>query len=76
MDEVLSLYTSLLNIGQQAYAAGLFLVAYHALCGALHCAVLRQDLLRVSEVELWARVYYDKLELEYRATSPEKKPGE
>jgi hypothetical protein len=62
-DEIRKLEDSLLRIGQEAFAAGHFEVAYHALMAALHCATDEGDATRVRRVGALAEEQRDWIDL-------------
>lgn len=76
MEDIRHLYSCLLEANEDAFDGQLFKVAYHALSGAMYCALQLQDALKMDEVERRARDQWQAVKNHFPRAYPSSGPTE
>jgi hypothetical protein len=76
MDDVSLLYFGLRNANEIAFAKELFKAAYHALSGAMYCALDLQDGFKMKEIERLAREQFQIVKEFFPRSYPSNEPTE
>ncbi|RYX80669.1 hypothetical protein EON83_27550 [bacterium] len=71
MKTIGSLYSLFLESNRDAFAQRHFVLAYHALSGAMHCALHLQDSAKLAEVEVSATEQLHDIQEQFSSSAPE-----